>query len=540
MRYVTLLAVALLLAGCEPAGSNLHADEPGWQDEIIYHVSQRSFYDSNGDRHGDLNGIKVKLPYLKELGVTAILFMPLYQSNVYHNYFPTDYEAIDPEFGTMDDYLDFVRAVHENGLKFIMDMETQYAANGHRWFDDSYRNPTSPYDDYIYYFDDANAHPAQMFAGPGDSLMTLNAWPDVRFNIVFLNLNNPMVRAWEQNFFAHWVDPNGDGQFDDGVDGFRLDHIMDDLDHKGVFTDLYAAFWKPILDRVYSINPNLFIVGEQSNWLEFGEDMMAKTGANAAFGFPIRFAISGAPTLYMGGRIDPADRDALNATKIKAAVEETMRRIPPDRYFINFIENHDMERWASAMEGDRGRIRAGGALTMLLPGIPSIYYGQELGLPGLVGEWGHDGNHIPVRDAFPWTPNPDDAGIAAFAKDTGPWWDVSYFNTPEIEQLAYASQKNEPGSLWHFYRALIALRKRHRPLMHGDYATISHPDSSVYAFSRALGDDRVVAVFNLSDEARSLSLDEVDAAGYHSLFGEPFDAAGLLSLEAYGFAVLGN
>jgi len=539
MRH-PLFFLAILLAGCAPAGPNLPIDEPGWHDEVIYHVSQRSFYDSNGDRHGDLNGFVEKLPYLKELGVTAILFMPLYQSNLYHNYFPTDYTAIDPEYGTMEEYLDFVRAVHAHGLKFIMDMETQYAANGHPWFDDSYKNPSSPFTNYIYYADDRNERPAQMFAGPDDSLLTLQAWPDVRFNIVFLNLNAPEIRSWLKDFYAHWVDPNGDGLFDDGVDGFRLDHIMDDLDYKGIFTSMYANVWKPVLDHVYTINPDLFIVGEQSNWLEFGEEMMAQTGATASFGFPIRFAISGAPTIYMGGRIDPADRDELNATKIKAAVEETMRRIPKDRYFLNFIENHDMERWASAMEGDRGRVRAAGALNLLLPGIPSIYYGQELGLPGLVGEWGHDGNHIPVRDAFPWTPNPEDAGIAAFAKDTGPWWDVSYFNTPEIERLALSAQKNEPGSTWHFYRALIALRKRHQPLMFGDYATIPHPDSTVYAFSRSLDEERIVAVFNLSDEAKSFSLEEVDAAGYHPLFGETVNDTGRLALDGFGFAVLGR
>jgi glycosidase len=535
----TVGAVLVLLAvgACQPPTP---ADRPGWHDEVLYHVSLRSFYDSNGDRHGDLNGFVEKLPYLKELGVTAILFMPLYQSNLYHNYFPTDYSAIDPEFGTREDYQNFIRAVHAHGMKFIMDMETQYAANGHPWFDDSYLNPSSPFSNYIYYADDRNERPAQMFAGLGDSLLTLQAWPDVRFNIVFLNLNAPEVRAWMRDFYAGWVDPNGDGKFDDGVDGFRLDHIMDDLDYKGLFTNMYADVWKPVLDHVRAINPDLFIAGEQSNWREYGEEMMAKTGATASFGFPIRFAISGAPTIYMGGRIDPADRDELNATKIKTAVEDTMRRIPADRYFINFIENHDMERWASAMEGHEGKIRAAGGLVLLLPGIPSIYYGQELGLPGLVGEWGHDGNHIPVRDAFPWTPDPDDAGIAAYARDTGPWWDVSYFNSTDIEHLALSAQKNEPGSLWHFYRALIALRKRRPPLMYGDYATIPHPDSTVYAFSRSLGEDRVVAVFNLSDEAKAFSLEEVGAAGYRPLFGEILDAEDRLALEGFGFAAVGR
>ena len=90
-----------------------------------------AFYDSDGDRHGDLKGFTSKLDYLKELGVTAILFTPIVESGFYHNYFPTDYEKIDPEYGTKEDYINFVRAVHAKGMKFIMDMETQYAQSGH-------------------------------------------------------------------------------------------------------------------------------------------------------------------------------------------------------------------------------------------------------------------------------------------------------------------------------------------------------------------------------------------------------------------------
>ena len=106
--------------------------------EIIYHVFQRSFFDSNGDSHGDLNGIYQKINYLQQLGVTAILLTPLYESMYYHNYFATDFYKIDRRYGTMADYLRLIKELHRRHMKFYMDMETQYVASDNIWFRDSY------------------------------------------------------------------------------------------------------------------------------------------------------------------------------------------------------------------------------------------------------------------------------------------------------------------------------------------------------------------------------------------------------------------
>ena len=101
--------------------------------EIIYHVVQRSFYDSNGDSQGDLNGLRQKLGYLQDLGITSILLLPLYDADCYHNYFANDFDKIDAEFGTMKDYLALVKEVHRRGMKIHLDMETQYVSEKHLW-----------------------------------------------------------------------------------------------------------------------------------------------------------------------------------------------------------------------------------------------------------------------------------------------------------------------------------------------------------------------------------------------------------------------
>jgi alpha-amylase len=129
-------------------------------EEIIYHIFQRSFYDSNGDMQGDLNGIRQKLDYLQRLGVTAVLLTPLYESVFYHNYFASDFKKIDPQYGTLKNYLSLVKELHRRGMKFYMDMETQYVTEDHIWWKDGIKKLKSPYSNYILYQDNAHKQPS--------------------------------------------------------------------------------------------------------------------------------------------------------------------------------------------------------------------------------------------------------------------------------------------------------------------------------------------------------------------------------------------
>lgn len=126
MKIKILISIALLSVLTSANSNALARKKITGQEEIIYHIFQRSFYDSNGDLHGDLNGVRLKLDYLQKLGVSAVLFTPLYESVFYHNYFSSDFKKIDPKYGTLKDYLALVEELHRRGMKFYMDMETQY------------------------------------------------------------------------------------------------------------------------------------------------------------------------------------------------------------------------------------------------------------------------------------------------------------------------------------------------------------------------------------------------------------------------------
>lgn len=539
---VCLAFVASFYACSQQVGTEEKQDEiaqadQNWNNEVIYHVMQRSFYDSNGDRHGDLNGFVEKLDYLKELGVTTILFTPLYASGFYHNYFPTDYEEIDPEYGTKADYIQFVKAVHDKGMKFLMDMETQYAQSGHIWFDDSYKNPASAYTDFIYYPDSLNEFPEQIFMPSRSALHDFTAWPGDKHHIVFLDLNHPKVKQWMIDFYAYWVDPNQDGSFDDGVDGFRIDHIMDDLDYKGLFTNMYQDFWQPIFKACKEINPAIFVLGEQSNWNEYGDEMVKKSGADAAFSFPLRFALAGEEGTHDMYKASDQSGIRMDPTRIHQVIKESQSKFTDSTYTINFLENHDTDRWATVVNSIEGQERTAATLNLLLPGVPSIYYGQELGMTGKKHEWGSDANHIPVREAFPWTADYTDTGNAVWYQDTGEWWDLSIWQTEAIQKLALSTQKLDKKSLWHFYKQLISIREEHPAFRLGEYEPILTQHPNLFAFVTTYEGKSNTVLVNTSSTA--LEVDDASFSQFKEILLQ--DNASLqgtlLALKPYGILI---
>ncbi len=502
---------------------------PGWsptlraQDEVIYHVFQRSFYDSNGDRQGDLNGLRQKLGYLQELGVTAILMLPLYNSEFYHNYFATDFETIDPEFGTMDDYLALVREVHSRGMKIYMDMETQYVTSDHLWYKDSYGNPSSQYTNYLVYHGAGNTDPEPVIYG----LTELNGFDGTVRKVTPVNLLNKDVLEYNERLFSHWADPNGDGKFDDGVDGFRLDHMMDDLDWKGTMTGLFEKFWSPLIQQVKAINPKLIFIAEQAQWASWGTDEIKQAGVDRIFAFNLRNAIA-----------------SLDAKRIMRIADSTFAMVPNQNQAIVFIENHDIDRFASVVGQNPGKLKVGAALNLLIGGIPAIYYGQELGMIGKGEKFNNsDANDIPRREAFEWYQTIAGNGMALWYKDTGPWWDQT--NLKDNDGISVQEERADPKSLWNTYRRLLALRHQHPALMFGKFHALYTSNPAVCTFLRETTGEHLAVLINVSGTAQEM---DVEAGGTQQfsnatqVFGDGFAdlKAGALhvKLPAYGVLIV--
>jgi glycosidase len=453
-------------------------------EEIIYHIFQRSFYDSNGDMHGDLNGIHQKLDYLQQLGVTAILLTPLYESVFYHNYFASDFKKIDPRYGTMRDYLSLVKELHRRGMKIYLDMETQYVTEDHLWWKDGVNNLKSPYSDYILYDDKAHTTPSSIIF----NLKGLLGYDSVYRKITTVNLYSPKVLEYNYGLFKYWMDPNQDGKFDDGVDGFRLDHMMDNLDTK--LPNLFATFWRPLLGRLRQVNPKLSIVAEQANWASFGEDYLKNGGVDRVFGFRLAFAIR-----------------SFKKAQLVSAADSTFLITPADKQQVVFIENHDMARFSYGIKGDANKLKIGAALNLLFGGVPSIYYGQELGMSGTNAALGAtDANDIPNRAAFEWYKADKGKGMALWYKVNGPWKDQFNSDIPN-DGISLEEEKDQPNSLWNFYRQMIGIRKANPVISKGSYKTLKNDQNEVFTFMRYEGDKKVIVAVNLSDKPTDVAID---------------------------------
>jgi glycosidase/glycogen debranching enzyme len=473
------------------------------ENDVFYYVLPRSFYDSNGDRTGDLNGLRKKLDYLQELGVTSILMLPLYEAEVYHNYFAKDYWKIDPEYGTMEDLKALILEVHKKGMKIYLDMETQYITEGSDWY--------------------ANRKDLQIKGGTlwGKMLSYDGSLRDC----YMADLYNPEVRKYFFDLYKFFMDPNKDGKFDDGADGYRIDHIMDNLDDMGKLTNLYAGFWKPLFNELRAINPQVRIIGEQSNWASYGNEVF--NGADLDYVFAFQTA----------GAIGSFDKNQL-INKI----DSTNLLTPGNKDQLVFIENHDLDRFSSRMNGSLQKEKTGAAFNILLKGTPLIYYGQELGMKGVKYEGKSDGNDIPRREAFEWYKSTDGPGMAHWYKDSGPWW--TNRNGKSNDGISLEEQRLDKKSLWNFYKTLLSIRKQYPAIQGGELKMISNDNPGVISFVRKLDQQEVLVVINLTSKPQEVFMQDYTSHSKEKvILSEPFGCnqdKQKIEMKAFGIFVAEN
>ena len=482
-RMVAVLAAATIL-GSAYAALPTPPGKSSATDEIFYLIFPRSFYDSNGDAKGDLKGIEEKLGYLQDLGVTTVVLTPLYLSPFYHSYFADDFSKIDPAYGTEAEFRHLVQSLHKRGLKIFIDQEIQYVTADNEWFKDSLNNPKSKYSHYI------------LYNGPEDTQPEseeLPSYDGIKVPAAMVNLYEPAVLRYQTNLFAHWMNPTERVDADDGVDGFRIDHMMNDLDNKKKLDNLFARFWTPLFNQLKAYNPHVRILAEQADWASYGDDWFSRGNVDMVYAFNIRKAIV-----------------SFDKKQIIEAINETWQRTPAGKQQLIFIENHDTNRFASEVGGDIRREKIGAALNLLLKGIPFIYYGQELGMMGRqLKNTGSDANDIPVREAFPWTATIG-PGMAVWYKGTGAWWTQSPLKKGGYLSLEFEVSK--PDSIFSYYKYLIALRKANPELITGEQTIIENDNNNVLSFIRSDGAHRILVTVNLAETAGTAHVNASEAS----------------------------
>ncbi|HEY8345043.1 MAG TPA: alpha-amylase family glycosyl hydrolase [Bacillota bacterium] len=436
------------------------ATPPEWaRTSVFYEIFVRSFYDGDNDGIGDFKGLREKIGYLKELGIDAVWLMPCFASPSYHGYDVVDYCRINPDYGTNEDFWAFLTAAHEQGIKVILDLAFNHTSTGHPWFMASVRGRQSKYRGYYFW-----AEPyEELTPGPWGQ----NIWHQYtraeKYMGLFgpqmpdLNLRNPEVREELKKIAGYWLDPNGDGDPSDGVDGFRLDAAMH-IDH--VAMEVTHRWWQEFNAYVKLINPEAFLVGENmasmSTVAPFYGDL------DSSFNFDLAERM-----IYVaGGRY----RDLL---AIIADMHKAYAAYNPDFIDSTFLSNHDQNRVATQLAGNINRMKLAAALLLTLPGTPFIYYGEELGQGGAKPD-----EHI--REPFDWYAAAEGPGMT----DLRLWTNKEPLYTQAFDGISVEEQEEETTSLLNHYRKLIRLRKEHPAFFNGRYERLDTPQGT-YGYSVA-------------------------------------------------------
>ncbi|TMI75953.1 MAG: alpha-amylase, partial [Bacillati bacterium ANGP1] len=394
---------------------------------VCYEVFVRSFYDSDGDGIGDLKGLILKLPYIQGLGAHCLWLMPVAESPSYHGYDVANYYRVNPEYGTNEDFKRLVAAAHRDGIRVLVDMVLNHVSREHPFFQEALRHPDSPYRSW-FRWSSTDPH----LQGPwGEVVWHRSPVRDEYYYGVFwegmpdLNYETPAVREEAKHVARFWLK-------DLGVDGFRLDavpYLVEEGDRLAGTPGTHA-FLRDYAAYVHRIAPAAFTIGE----------VWDSTGALLPY-YPDQL------DAYFAFEVSNAILEAIRtgaAHKLFPPVLRLQGALPADRW-APFLRNHDQTRTLTELGGDVGRARLAATLLLTLPGVPFVYYGEEIGMTG-------DKPDPRLRTPMQWSRGPG----AGFTRGT-PWESLQ----PDSLTANVAAQDGDPNSLLNSYRRLIHLRAEH-------------------------------------------------------------------------------
>ena len=518
-----------------------------WKESVVYQVYPRSFCDSNGDGIGDLNGITSKLDYLKELGIDVIWLSPVYQSpNDDGGYDISDYQAIMDEFGTMEDFDRLLAAAHERGIKIVMDLVVNHSSDEHKWFIESRKSVDNPYRDYYIW------RPAKedgslpnnwgsCFSGPA---WEYDKTTDMYYLHLFskkqpdLNWENPVVRQEVYDMMNWWLEK--------GVDGFRMDVIsliskapgLPDYEPESTGYAAYTAGANG--PRVHE-----FLQEMREKALNNADTMTVGECAGVTLEEAKKYARSDGKELNMVFQFEHMEADfdektgkwttkKLDLRVLKEILTRWQKGLEDIAWNSLYWENHDQPRSVSRFGNDSDQYREISAKMLatcvhMMQGTPYVYQGEELGMTncpfnklenlrdlesinafhelteqGKISEEdmlaainykGRDNARTPMQ----W----DDSAYAGFST-AEPWIMVN----PNYTKINAKDQVSREDSVFKYYQKLIRLRHNSDLIVYGTYDLILDDDKDIYAYTRTLGDEKLIVYCNFSENTREVELPE--------------------------------
>lgn len=494
-----------------------------WQTGLIYQLYPRSFMDASGDGVGDLPGILQRLDYLAGLGVRCLWLSPVYPSPMYDfGYDVTDYQAIDPLFGRLADWDQLVSAVHGKGMKLVMDWVPNHTSHLHPWFVESRRNRDNPKRDWYLWRDGGpdGGPPNNWISFFGGSAWEYDPVSGQYYLHQFtreqpeLNYRNPAVLAALLAAMRFWLER--------GVDGFRVDVIWLLLKEAGFRDEPVNPDWDgnnphQRLHHIYTANqPGVHdiirafraLLDQYPERVMIGEIDLPPDSLMAYYGrardechLPTHFGLLHVPW---------------RAAEVRRLISDYLRRLPAGAWPNWVLGNHDQRRLASRLGQAQARVAT--LLLLTLPGTPTWYYGDELGLEnGLIPpdkvrdpqavnqpEWAESLGRDPGRTPMQW----DTSAHAGFST-VEPWLPLS----PDHPHRNVATQKQQPGSCLDFFSRLLRLRQQEPALTEGSFRLWNDTNEEILAYSRVWQGKACVMLLNFSAKPHRFEHTELPKPG---------------------------
>ncbi|MBQ1786920.1 MAG: alpha-glucosidase [Turicibacter sp.] len=516
-----------------------------WKEAVAYQIYPRSFMDSNGDGIGDLNGIILKLDYLKALGIDVIWVSPFYKSpNDDCGYDISDYKDIMDEFGTMADFDRLLEEVHKRGMKLIADLVINHTSDEHPWFIESRSSKDNPKRDWYIWRDGKDGAEPNNW----ESIFSGSAWEydeetEQYYMHIFsrkqpdLNWENPEVRDALYEMINWWLDK--------GIDGFRVDAISHIKKEDGL-----ADMPNPQnLKYVSSFDKHMNVDGIQPLLEELKENTFAKYDimtVGEANGVKVEDA-----NLWVGeeegkfnmvfqfeslGLWKDQSSEGTDICELKRSLTKWQKGLEGIGWNALFIENHDLPRIVSSLGDDvnywKESATSLGMMYFMMQGTPFIYQGQEIGMTNVVFDKVEDYQDVQstglyyskleqgmahedimeiiratargnTRTPMQWNSESN----AGFTTGT-PWIGVN----PNYPQINVEAQEEDPDSILNFYKEMVTLRKSDDVFMYGTYDLVQENHPEIYAYTRTLGGKRVLILCNLKGKDTSIDLENISVS----------------------------
>ncbi|MCJ8166623.1 alpha-glucosidase [Pontibacter sp. E15-1] len=541
MKRLPILVLLWLAISCSVKQPETISDMTGqpdkkwWKEAIVYQIYPRSFQDSDGNGVGDLEGIISRLDYIKSLGVTAVWLNPIYASpNDDNGYDISDYRAIMPEFGTMQDFDRMLEEMHKRDIKLVMDMVVNHSSDEHAWFKQSRSSRTSPYRDYYHWWPAEKGKPNyrySLFDEKGD------AWKyDSLTNAYYLhyfsqkqpdlNWENPKVRQEVYDIMKFWAEK--------GVDGFRLDAFQ--FAAKDTTFPAFPKGFEKNFVQYYAMQGNLHQYLQEMNEEVFSKyDVMSVAeGAGRNFEDAHKLVDEDRNELNMAYAFDGVDiakREGYSLTHFKTVFSKWDSAFAENGWLSIFLSNHDQARLVNRYGNDAPEFRAPSTkmlntFILSMRGTPYVYYGDELGMTNIgfdsISQYQdiaaingykkvlHEGGDVNAylkdlkfasRDNGR-TPMQWDASQHAGFTNGNPWLPVNQ----NYKQVNVAAKDKDPNSVLNHFRKMTQVRQENPVLVYGDYKLLLPDHKQVYAYTRTLGDQKMLVLLNFSSEKADIEL----------------------------------